>query len=90
MKLYAQFLEIDLAGKLSEACGSDGVLVLDGRKSANSLTVDIEMQWHKLSKLHKYVGYRIYRGGRFSDNNTLVKQYVISGTNCRRDEGEPL
>ena len=81
MLYYAQFLEKNLKNDLVEALGSDGVFILDGRNTLKTMICDTMIRMHRLSNVKPgYVGYRIYKGERFSDNNQLVQQWVCSGT----------
>jgi hypothetical protein len=66
MKAYVQFLELDLKGSTVEALGSDGVFILDGRKSLDTMTTDAHKRFRQMNKhLHNYVGWRIMKGERF-------------------------
>ena len=81
MKVYAQFLTININGKLSETLGSDGVFILDGRNNINTWKVDAMVRMNQLSNVQpNYIGYRIYKGNRFSDNNTMIYEWIKFGS----------
>lgn len=62
MKYYVQFLTYDLAGKLSEALGSDGIHPLDGRLNIHSMIREARMQIYRLRKVQTYDGFKIMQG----------------------------
>ena len=79
MKYYTQFLELQ-DKKLVESIGSDSVFILDGRNNLQTMNIDSMLRMHKLRHVHNYyVGYRIYKGTRFSDNNEIMKEWICSG-----------
>ena len=81
MRVYAQFLVINTERKLSEAVGSDGAFILGGRNSIQTQKNDAMVKMHRLRAVRpEFVGYRIYRGARFSNNNLLEYEWVRSGT----------
>jgi len=72
MKYYTQFLVHDLAGKVIEAMGSDGVFILDGRCGRDTMIQDSRKQMRKLKKVKPhYIGFALMKGDRF-DNSTVV------------------
>ena len=78
MKYHVQFLEVH-NNKLCEAMGSDGVFILDGRNSLQTMTIDAIYRFHRLNKnIHSYRGWRIKKGSRFS-NSVTIKEWVLSG-----------
>ena len=79
MKYYVQFLDTDVPGHIVEAMGSDGVFILDGRNSMDTMTVDAITQFHRMNKnIHTYVGWRIMKGSRF-DNSKMIKEWIRAG-----------
>lgn len=87
MKVYAQFLTTDLKGKLIEAIGSSGVYILDGRNNILTQKNDAMVRMHQLRFLHpEYVGYRIYKGERFANDNKLLAEWIRSGAEYVREE----
>lgn len=82
MKFHVQFLILNTKGKLDEACGSEGVYILDGRNSLRTMKVDAIMRFHKMNKIHNYVGWRIKQGSRF-DNSVIINQWILSGEHTR-------
>jgi len=62
MKYYVQFLDKNLKGEIGEACGSDGVFILDGRNSLSTMLDDAYERMARFDKLHNYVGFTIRRG----------------------------
>jgi len=60
MKAFIQYLDYDLAGKLSEPCGDRAVIVVDGR---NSLPTWIELARNNNGiRRPKYAGFAIHMG----------------------------
>lgn len=62
MKYHAEFFQIDLAGKLSPACGDRSVIILDGRISEHSMRCIAADE----CKRRGYVAYRVNRGESFT------------------------
>lgn len=74
MKYFAQMLAIDLAGKITEACGSDAHLPLDGRLTLLNMRLHSKKYMRDMKNLHGYVGFKIYRGDLHSA--TLIYTHV--------------
>ena len=87
MRTYVQFLDIDLKKKLTEAMGTDGVMIVDGRKHLQHHICDAQIRMHRLRKIHSYVGYRIMKGERF-DNSICTYEWIRSGTIFTNKEKE--
>ena len=64
MRTYAQFYQIDLAGQVSEMCGSDGVHHVDGRIGRDRQHFAAMTQAEMLNKKFGkgIVAYRLMRG----------------------------
>ena len=76
MKYYTQFLVYNTNGDVSEAVGSDGVFILDGRCGRNTMIEDSRTHMRMLKRINKYyIGFRIMKGTRF-DNSTLVHEEI--------------
>ncbi len=88
MKYYAEFLEkrshafdekkmrhIDCEPYLTVPVGSDSVCILDGRLSLPNMVSAAISQKQKLKKVQHYSGFRIRKGERFSDENTILYTY---------------
>ena len=83
--IYVQFLTTDTNGKLSEALGSDGVFILDGRNKLKVMEIDAIERLHKLRNVQPhYIGYKIYKGQRIADGNTVLCEWVRSGAKYKR------
>lgn len=78
MKYYAQFLTCNLNNEIVEALGTDGVFVLDGRKSLENMSADAQNQAYFLRSVQKFVGYQIVRGSRFDFNNPVEFKHLFS------------
>lgn len=67
MKYYAQYTR---EGR--EVCGSDGVFVLDGRMSIDSMvhSAQVHQQWLYSVQPH-YDGFKIMQGNRFSNSRCI-------------------
>ena len=66
MKYWAQFLIKSATdnAQLIDACGSDGVMVLDGRLSSYNMNVAAKRQAQRLEHIKQYHGFRIVSGPR--------------------------
>jgi len=77
MTAYVQFLTKNLKGQTVEACGSDGVFILDGRNCLDTMINDAYEQKHKLRFVQKhYVGFEIRKGARF-ESYTVVHKEIL-------------
>lgn len=74
MKYHVQFLDKDLKGNTVDAMGSDGVFILDGRNTLETMMNDAVDRKHQLRIVHKYVGWSIRQGDRL-DNATEIARY---------------
>ena len=78
MKVHVQFLEEKLNGLIDDALGSDGVFILDGRNSLETMKADATDRMNKLNTLHRYVGFSIRRGPRFDQFKEIYNtQYTV-------------
>ena len=74
MKYWVQFL-IKSANneQLIDACGSDGVVVLDGRLSSYNMNVAAKLNAQRLEHIRQYPAFRIVSGPRlFEEKRTSV------------------
>ncbi len=63
MKAYGKFLIKGTTGKPIEMCGSDSLVVLDGRHSLRNHFRTMEERYHKVKLFSKNVcGFLIYKG----------------------------
>ena len=74
MKYFVQFLHIR-SGKLYENLGSDGVFILDGRNTLETMKRDAQERLFRLRNVRQIDGYRIMKGERFT-NAEQVYQWV--------------
>ena len=75
MKYWVQFLIKSATDQtqLIDACGSDGVLVLDGRLSSYNMTVAAKRHAQRLEHIKQYPAFRIVSGPRlFEERRTSV------------------
>lgn len=87
MKAFVQFLNSNdrkytmKAGKMSvetvpvyhmEACGSDGVFILDGRNNLDTMIDDAFSRMHTLRKVSRFSGFKIMRGD-FKSSKCIYK-----------------
>ncbi len=72
MKYHVQFLAVGLYGELGEACGSDGVFILDGRNKLDTMIEDAHKRMQELSKVRSFIGFRIYKGQRFGEGREML------------------
>ena len=74
VKYYAQFMEYNLKGVLDLALGSDGVFILDGRKTLEHMIEDAKEQMHRLRFVQTYSKFRIMKGN-FRESKIVYKNY---------------
>lgn len=93
MKYYVQFLTLstgyvqgsippvfkDENKKPVEMLGSDGVRILDGRLSLNSMINETNNTWSKHVNKNSIVGFEIRKGVRFGSNDTVLYRYLQPG-----------
>ena len=76
MKHWVQFLINSATGgnaQLIDACGSDSVVVLDGRLSSHNMNVAAMRQAQRLERVKQYPAFRIVSGPRlFEEHRTSV------------------
>jgi hypothetical protein len=83
MKVYVQFYHLSTGyegtqfsesnKKPIELCGSDGVFILDGRNSLETMKDDANDRMQKLNKFGEQItGYKIVRANSFLDNGKVV------------------
>ena len=75
MKYWVQFL-INSAtdnAQLLDACGSDAVMVLDGRLSSYNMNVAAKRQAQRLEHIKQYPAFRIVSGARlFEEEHSSI------------------
>ncbi len=76
-RYYVQFYAKSLDGTLVEACGSDGVFILDGRNKLQVMKLDAQKQMHRLTKVRTYEYFEIRKCYRLSDTEytSLYKNF---------------
>lgn len=75
MKHWVQFLIKSATdnAKLIDDCGSDSVMVLDGRLSSHNMNVAAKRQAQRLEHIKKYHAFRIVSGPRlFEEKRSSV------------------
>ena len=75
MKYWVQFLIKSATdnAQLIDACGSDSVLVLDGRLSLYNMNVAAKRQAQRLEHIKQYSAFRIVSGARlFEEQRSSV------------------
>ena len=75
MKYWVQFLIKSTTdnAQLIDACGSDSVMVLDGRLSSYNMNVAAKRQAQRLRTIKQYHAFRIVSGPRlFEEQRTSV------------------
>ena len=77
MKYFVQFLHVR-DNELHENIGSDGVFILDGRNTLNTMKCDAQERLFRLRNVSKIDGYRIMKGERFT-NAEQVYEWVRFG-----------
>ena len=70
MATYAEFFQVNLAGEIAPACGSDSIIRLDGRNSRYNQ----EMLAEEECRRRKFVAWRLIRG------ESLLKAQPITKT----------
>ena len=70
--VYVQFYQYDLAGNLTEPCGSDSVFILDGRNSLYTQIKDGHERAYRLRKVAKFEGFKIMHGSKVSNGQPLT------------------
>lgn len=74
MKYWVQFL-INSAtdnAQLIDACGSDGVMILDGRLSSYNMNVAAKRQAQRLEHIRQHPAFRIVSGPRLFEENAVA------------------
>ncbi len=61
--------------------GSDGVYILDGRNSLETMKQDAQERWGKLEKRRMITGYRIVKAERFTDPEVVL--YAVRKINIK-------
>lgn len=78
MKYYIQYLEYDLAGKLSEPCGDRAVFILDGRNNLQTMHRDAIENNGKRRPFYK--AYKIMKGDSFTKSRQITDiLYLTNG-----------
>jgi len=78
MKYYVQFTSVR-NNRVVDNLGSDGVFILDGRNSLDTMKCDAMLRMDKLRRVAKIDGYRIIKAERFTDNGFIVYEWLRSG-----------
>lgn len=74
MKLYAQFFNKGvMTGEPVEACGVDGVMVLDARY--NTMAHYAKVKRH--AKKHGYIGFQFVKATRFTNGGQRSKLVLV-------------
>ena len=74
MKKYVQFLTQNQNGKIDRALGSDGIFILDGRNTLETMIDDATTRQWQLRKIHTYIGFEI-RSGDLKKSNIIHTEY---------------
>ena len=73
MKHWVQFLIKSATEELIDACGSDSVVVLDGRLSSYNMNVVAKRHAQRLEHIKQYPAFRVVSGPRlFEEESTSV------------------
>lgn len=69
MRYWVQFLipSATEPATLIDACGSDGVCILDGRNTSENMRRDALRQAQRLEHVRRFAAFRIVRGERFTE-----------------------
>ena len=78
MKYYVQFTHVR-KNEMKRNLGSDGVFILDGRNSLDTMKVDAMIRMNQLRNVACIDGYRIIKADRFTDEGTVIYEWVRSG-----------
>ena len=91
MKYYAQFKVlnnqvwskeenklVEVIPYLIDRLGSDGVFILDGRNSLDTMIVDCHEQVDRLRNIYHAKGFDICKGERFSDSRVIYKSLHLN------------
>ena len=73
---WVQFYHKLYDGSIAESVGFDSVYILDGRNSLWTMKVNSEKRMKQLS-CHSFIGYRIFRGDHFYENNPLTPIILV-------------
>jgi len=79
MKYYVQFTHVE-NNKMVDNLGSDGVFILDGRNTLRTMICDVMVRTDQLRKVANIDGYRIIKADRFTDEGTVIYEWVRSGS----------
>lgn len=75
---YTQYLKYNLNNEISDALGSDGVFILDGRNRLGVMIQDSLKQMDSLSIVQPhFIGFRIIKNGRFIDSCDPINKSKI-------------
>ena len=78
MKYYVQFTHVR-DNKMVDNLGSDGVFILDGRNTLRTMICDIMVRTDQLRKVANIDGYKIIKADRFTDEGTVIYEWIRSG-----------
>jgi hypothetical protein len=74
MHTHVQFLEKNLNGDIRDACGSDGVFILDGRNNLPTFIYDARNRAKQLSRVSHFVGFSIRCGARLDNCREIYRE----------------
>lgn len=75
--VFVQFFIKDLKDTDIEACGSDGVFILDERNKLIIMKNDAKKRIAQLSKIHQFSGYEIRKGERFEKYKVVYRSKTL-------------
>ena len=80
MKYWVQFLIKSATdnAQLIDACGSDSVVVLDGRLSSYNMNVAAKLQAQRLERLIQYPAFRIVSGPRWFEEQRTSAVFKLT------------
>jgi hypothetical protein len=78
--IYAQFWTVGaVSGKPIEACGSDAIIVLDGRYALRNLSAIVKAKWKDSPWLQsKFIGFTIHQGKSFVQERKVLDYQPLS------------
>lgn len=85
--IYAQFWHKGTSGKLIPACGSDSVLIIDGRYGAPRQHAAAKARLAEPFFARKYDAYTLHAGAMFSGARCLMSRpFTANGTPIALDD----
>lgn len=77
MKVYVQFTQANVSRtEIQDACGSDAVYPLDGRRTLIGHTEDAFKRMEELERVRSFDGFKIVRSGRFDGAGTILHTWT--------------